>query len=132
MFEDTIDIPPRVEGFEFELNVSYKMKDSREAIIYDQNLIQTSDMVVDIESIELNEIEKLIELGIDRVLSSGQKKTAIEGLDLLLKLKNISKNRLVIMPGSGISKNNLKNFTLFKEVHGSFKNEINSNGFKLC
>ena len=43
-----------------------------------------------------------------------------------------TKNRIVIMPGSGISKNNLTNFELFKEVHGSFKDEINSNGFKLC
>ena len=60
IFEDTIDIPPRVEGFEFEVNASYKMIDSREAIIYNQNLIQTSDMVVDIESIELNEFEKLV------------------------------------------------------------------------
>ena len=29
------------------------------------------------------------------------------------------------MPGSGISKNNLKDFELFNEVHGSFKDEIN-------
>ena len=48
------------------------------------------------------------------------------------ELNNISNNRIVIMPGSGISKNNLTNFELFKEVHGSFKDEINSNGFKLC
>jgi hypothetical protein len=43
-----------------------------------------------------------------------------------------TKNRILIMPGSGISKKNLKNFELFKEIHGSFKDKINSNGFKLC
>ena len=35
------------------------------------------------------------------------------------------------MPGSGISKNNLRNFESFNEIHGSFKNEINSTDFKL-
>ena len=80
----------------------------------------------------LNEIENLVKMGIDRVLTSGQKEKAIDGLVLLKQLNNISKNRIVIMPGSGISKNNLKNFELFDEVHGSFKDEINSNGFKLC
>ena len=35
------------------------MRDSRESMAYNQNLIQLSDMVVDIESIELHEFEKL-------------------------------------------------------------------------
>ena len=80
----------------------------------------------------VEEIENLIKMGINRVLTSGQKEKAIDGLVLLEQLNNISNNRIVIMPGSGISKKNLKNFELFKEVHGSFKDEINSNGFKLC
>ena len=80
----------------------------------------------------IKEIENLIKIGINRVLTSGQKEKAIHGLVLLEQLNNISNNRIIIMPGSGISKNNLKNFELFDEVHGSFKNEINTNGFKLC
>ena len=80
----------------------------------------------------VEEIENLIKMGINRVLTSGQKEKAIDGLVLLEQLNNISNNRIVIMPGSGISKKNLKNFELFKEVHGSFRDEINSNGFKLC
>ena len=59
VFEDTIDIPPHVDGFEFEVSASYQMRDSRETLSYSQNLIQISDMVVDIESIELHEFEKL-------------------------------------------------------------------------
>ena len=72
----------------------------------------------------IEEIENLIQMGIDRVLTSGQKEKAIDGLVLLEKLNKISKNRIVIIPGSGISKNNLRNFDSFKEVHGSFKREI--------
>ena len=83
----------------------------------------------DVVNNPLNEIENLINMGVDRLLTSGQKDKAIEGLDLLEKLKNISNNRIIIMPGSGISKNNLKNFDLFDEIHGSFKNEINSINF---
>ena len=86
----------------------------------------------DVVNNPLIEIENLIEMGVDRVLTSGQKKKAIDGLVLLKQLNNISNNRLVIMPGSGISKNNLKDFELFNEIHGSFKEEIDSNGFKLC
>ena len=86
----------------------------------------------DIVKDPIEEIENLINMGVYRVLTSGQKERAIDGLVLLEQLNNISNNRIVIMPGSGISKNNLANFELFKEVHGSFKDEINSNGFKLC
>ena len=70
----------------------------------------------------LNEIENLIELGIDRVLTSGQKDKAIDGLVLLKQLNSISKNRIKIMPGSGINKSNIVNFINFEEIHGSFKN----------
>ncbi len=73
----------------------------------------------------LNEIENLIKLGIDRVLTSGQKEKAIDGLVLIEQLNNISNNRIIIMPGAGISKSSIKKFDLFKEIHGSFKNEIN-------
>ncbi len=83
----------------------------------------------DIVTDPFKEIENLIDIGVDRVLTSGQKDKAIDGLDLLEKLNIISSNRIIIMPGSGISKNNLNNFDLFKEIHGSFKNEINSISF---
>ena len=86
----------------------------------------------DIVKDPIEEIENLINMGVYRVLTSGQKERAIDGLVLLEQLNNISNNRIVIMPGSGISKNNLKNFELFNEVHGSFRDEINSNGFNLC
>ena len=86
----------------------------------------------DVVKYPIKEIENLIKMGIDRVLTSGQKEKAINGLVLLEQLNNISNNKIVIMPGSGICKNNLKSFELFNEIHGSFKNEINTNGYKLC
>ena len=76
------------------------------------------DMVIS----PLKEIENLIEIGVDRVLTSGQKNKAIEGLALLTQLNSISKNRIKIMPAGGINKSNIENFINFEEIHGSFKN----------
>ena len=77
----------------------------------------------DVVSDPFKEIEKLIELGIDRVLTSGQEERAVDGLDLLETLHKIAKNRIKIMPGSGINKSNIVNFKKFKEIHGSFKED---------
>tara|TARA_S200000501_G_C20592914_1_gene642383 strand:- start:99 stop:728 length:630 start_codon:yes stop_codon:yes gene_type:complete len=114
------------------LDKSIDLKRTKKLIELSRPLEFTFHRAFDIVSDPLKEIENLVKIGVNRVLTSGQKDKAIEGLELLDKLKNISNNRLIIMPGSGISKNNLKNFELFNEIHGSFKGEINSNGFKLC
>ena len=81
------------------------------------------DMVTD----PLKELEKLIQLGVERVLTSGQKQKAVKGIELLKELKKNAKDKIIIMPGSGINKLNIMNFRSFNEIHGSFKNEINTN-----
>ena len=111
---------------------SIDIKRTKKLVELSRPLEFTFHRAFDVVNNPLIEIENLIEMRVDRVLTSGQKKKAIDGLALLKQLNNISNNRLVIMPGSGISKNNLKDFELFNEVHGSFKEEIDSNGFKLC
>ena len=102
---------------------------TKELVELSRPLEFTFHRAFDVVNNPLNEIENLIKIGVDRVLTSGQKDKAIEGLDLLEKLNIISNNKIIIMPGSGMVKNNLKNFDLFKEIHGSFKNEINSISF---
>ncbi len=111
---------------------SIDLKRTKEMVELSKPLEFTFNRAFDIVKDPVEEIENLIKMGIDRVLTSGQKEKAIDGLVLLEQLIRISNNRILIMPGSGISKNNLKNFELFDEVHGSFKDEINSNSFKLC
>ena len=98
---------------------------TKELVELSKPLEFTFHRAFDIVSNPLNEIENLIELRIDRVLTSGQKEKAIDGLVLLKKLNSISKNRIKIMPGSGINKSNIVNFESFNEIHGSFKNETN-------
>ena len=71
-------------------------------------------------------IHELIAMGVDRVLTSGQKDTAIEGLDLIIKLQEIAKNKLIVMPGSGINDQNSSTFKKagFKEIHSSASKNI--------
>ncbi len=56
-----------------------------------------------------NPIESLhfiMELGFDRILTSGGKPTAIQGIDLIKKLVKEADGKIQIMAGSGVNKNN--------------------------
>ena len=75
-------------------------------------------------------LHKLIEIKTNRLLTSGQKSTAILGIELIKKLINISDKKIIIMPGSGINLDNIIGFKKIesKEIHGSFiKNPNNKN-----
>ncbi len=52
-------------------------------------------------------LENLVELGVDRVLTSGQRPSAMEGADLLARLVKRAGDRLVVMPGVGIDAANI-------------------------
>ncbi|OUS00695.1 copper homeostasis protein CutC [Flavobacteriales bacterium 33_180_T64] len=73
-------------------------------------------------------LEQLIDLGIDRILTSGQQPKAAQGLDLLKKLKQQAKKRITILVGSGISSKNVKAFKAegFDEIHASASEVINT------
>ena len=103
---------------------SIDIKRTKELVELSKPLEFTFHRAFDIVSKPLNEIENLIEIGVNRILTSGQKNKALEGLELLEELKNISKNRIKIMPGSGINNSNIVNFESFQEIHGSFKNGV--------
>ncbi len=75
-------------------------------------------------------LEDIIELGFDHILTSGGgEKTAPEGKDTLKKLIEQADNKIVIMPGGGITEENineLAKYTGLKEFHGSFRSRIQS------
>ena len=50
---------------------------------------------------------QLIELGVDRILTSGQKNKAPEGKELIAELVKKAGEKLTIMPGSGINEENI-------------------------
>jgi len=65
-------------------------------------------------------LETLIELGIDRVLTSGQEPSVLEGLDLIVDLVRAAGDRIVVMPGAGITERNIDKIVSasgVREVH---------------
>jgi copper homeostasis protein len=64
-------------------------------------------------------LEDLIELGVDRILTSGQEESVLEGLDMITELVKRAGDRVIIMPGGG-SERNLKKVVAqsgVKEAH---------------
>lgn len=51
-------------------------------------------------------LENIIETGCDRILTSGQKNTASEGIETIKNLVKQAKGRIEIMAGSGVNANN--------------------------
>ncbi|NLR94165.1 MULTISPECIES: copper homeostasis protein CutC [Flammeovirga] len=62
-------------------------------------------------------LEDLIALGVDRVLTSGQKMTALEGVSTLKTLVDQSNGRIEIMAGSGVLPSNVKEIIEKSNVH---------------
>ena len=67
-------------------------------------------------------LEDLIDLGFERILTSGLKPKAAESLDLLAELLSKADEKIVIMPGSGVTSANIISIaesTGAKEFHSS-------------
>ena len=52
-------------------------------------------------------LEELIALSIDRVLTSGQRPSAMTGAELIRKLVDAARGRIIIMPGVGIDETSI-------------------------
>jgi copper homeostasis protein len=52
-------------------------------------------------------LETLVGLGVDRVLTSGQEATVLEGLPLIAELIRRAGDRIIVMPGGGITARNI-------------------------
>ncbi|MCQ2343419.1 MAG: copper homeostasis protein CutC [Paludibacteraceae bacterium] len=72
-------------------------------------------------------VEKLVEMGFCRVLTSGGKATAIEGADVIREMVSVADGRLEIMAGSGVNSDNVRELisrTGVAEVHASAKGQF--------
>ena len=67
-------------------------------------------------------LEEIIALGCDRLLTSGQKESALKGADLIAELVRRAGGRIIVMPGAGITAANLDEIekkTGAVEFHGT-------------
>ncbi|WP_431135434.1 copper homeostasis protein CutC [Psychroserpens mesophilus] len=73
-------------------------------------------------------LEQLIDLGAERVLTSGQQPKALEGFNTLKELKQQAQNRIIILVGSGINAKTAQRFKKaeFKEIHASASKVIST------
>jgi copper homeostasis protein len=68
------------------------------------------------------EVEFAIQAGFERILSSGGERTAIAGENRLKRMAEVAKGRIEIMPGAGITLENVKDVMKiadFKWIHSS-------------
>lgn len=69
-------------------------------------------------------LEVIVQCGCARILTSGQQVRAVEAVEMLKKLVDVADNRIIILPGSGVSETTiqtLKNGTGAKEFHASLR-----------
>ena len=74
-------------------------------------------------------LEDLIKIGCQRILTSGQQPAAPAGKDMIRDLLTEADSRIVIMPGSGVRKENIKmlaEHTGAVEFHSSLRGKIKS------
>lgn len=105
------------------------MERNRELIAAAEGMSVTFHRAFDMCKNPFESLEQIIALGCDRLLTSGQQPTAIEGISLLSQLVEKAGDRIIIMPGSGVNENNiaiLADETKAKEFHFSAREPIDS------
>ena len=80
---------------------------TRELIARARPLSVTFHRAFDMTPEPFEALETLVALGVDRVLTSGQEATVLEGLPLITELIRRAGNRIIVMPGGGITSRNV-------------------------
>ena len=100
---------------------SLDLKRTQELVVLAKPLAFTFHRAFDLVLNPKETMQALIEMGVDRILSSGQQKEATDGINLLIALQQLANGKIIILPGSGINPQNCKLFAKakFKEIHTS-------------
>lgn len=110
-------------------NGDIDIKRMEEVMEVSESLSVTFHRAFDMTRDPYEALKSLIALRVNRILTSGQSKSAIEGIDLIQKLINNARDSLIILPGGGINPGNLHRILSvsgIKEVHLSGKKKVNS------
>lgn len=74
-------------------------------------------------------LQELVEIGCERILTSGQRPAAPDAAELIAQLNKAADDRIIIMPGSGVRKENIRQLaeqTGCVEFHSSLRGKIAS------
>ena len=94
----------------------------------------TFHRAIDACSNPLDAMETLISLGFDKVLTSGCKPSAYEGIDMIREFQTLFGDRINIMAGGGINEKNVERIitaTGVKNVHASLTSYLPDNHSNL-
>lgn len=102
------------------------IKNTRRLVAASGNKPVTFHRAFDICREPMTALEQIIGLGCRRILTSGQQPTAEHGIALLRQLQERAGERLIILPGGGVNKENARLIleqTGCMEIHGSLSKE---------
>ncbi len=83
------------------------IKSTKKLIQASKELPFTFHRAFDMCKSPFDSLEQLIDLGVTRILTSGMKQNAELGIQNISKMIDQAKDRIIIMPGSGISPDNI-------------------------
>ena len=93
---------------------------TKKVLEHTEGLVTTFHRAFDMVTHQEKALETLIELGFDRVLTSGGQQSTPEGIRQIAALVQQAGDRITIMPGGGINENNIEDvihFTGATEFH---------------
>jgi len=114
-----------IEGVVFGVlrkNATVNLEENKKLLVAARGMKTSFHRAFDMLCQASTDLEKLIELGFDKVLTSGQASTAEQGSDNLKKLIEQADNRISIIAAGGINANNVAKIvsqTGVREVHAS-------------
>jgi copper homeostasis protein len=100
---------------------------THELIALAQPLSVTFHRAFDLTPDPYQALNDLLQLGVQRLLTSGQKATAYEGAQLIRELVKQAGEQFIVMPGAGINEQNIKDIitiTGAKEYHTSARSRF--------
>ncbi len=76
----------------------------------------TLHRVIDVVPDTLDAVDQAAELGFDRILTSGTKPSAPDGIDMIARMAGRAAGRLSIMPGCGLTPENIGDFRQIEAI----------------
>jgi copper homeostasis protein len=99
-----------VDGFVFGIlkeDGSVNKEQNKELVALAHPLPCTFHRAFDVVKVINQSLESVIECGFKTILTSGQEKNVVEGIDVLAVLVGKANNRIAIMPGGGLRSSNI-------------------------
>jgi len=91
-----------------KLDGTINIQRTKQLVDYAWPMSVTFHRAFDLTPDPLEAMENIIECGIDRILTSGQRNNVVEGTPLIKKLIEKATDRIIIMPGGGVNEHNIK------------------------